>query len=152
MIQRIQTVYLLLSFVFQLAMFFLPVAAFALPDKSIIELLLSNPDSNPLLSINYLNILLLIVLIINSLYILVILFLYKNRIKQIKLCGLNIFVLIVFQLLLVFIVFYIGNNSEAIIIYKVALVFPLISAILSFLALKNIKKDEKLIRSIDRIR
>ena len=44
------------------------------------------------------------------------------------------------------------DMAEAVIAYKIFMVFPAISAILNYLAIRAIGKDEALIRSIDRIR
>ena len=73
-------------------------------------------------------------------------FLYKNRIPQIKLCAwiiaLNVFLI----LSVIFLVRYQIINQLW------AIFFPLASTVSSFLARRYIKKDEELVRSADRIR
>lgn len=45
-----------------------------------------------------------------------------------------------------------ANQLNSVISYQIIVVFPLISAILTYLAIRAIGKDEALIRSLDRIR
>ena len=44
------------------------------------------------------------------------------------------------------------KNAETMINYHLPLIFPLISAIITFLAYQAIRKDEKLVSSNDRLR
>ena len=76
------------------------------------------------------------------------LFLYRKRVIQSKMClimlGINVLVLISYGLKI-----YEGNSSF---INLVLIVFSIIECILLFVARKAINKDENLVRSIDRIR
>ena len=79
------------------------------------------------------------------------LFLYKKRILQMRF---NIFNSILLVALQGFIVYYIVTytNSGVKFVFMVQSVFPVISLILSILAVRNILKDELLIRSLHRLR
>ena len=76
------------------------------------------------------------------------LFLYKKRVIQSKMClimlGINVLVLISYGLKI-----YEGNSSFIIL---VLIACSIIECILLFVARKAINKDENLVRSIDRIR
>jgi hypothetical protein len=83
---------------------------------------------------------------------LVTIFLYKKRMLQIRFTVFNILLMLG---LMVLIYFNVSNQAEvmnASVEYKLVNVFPLISAILSYLAIRGIGKDEAMIRSMDRIR
>lgn len=84
---------------------------------------------------------------------LVAIFLFKKRMLQIRL---NVFALVL-QLGFYGLLFYLNTQIKsdtglAIDQYKLPIILPLINAILSFLAIRAIGKDEALIRSLDRIR
>ena len=76
------------------------------------------------------------------------LFLYKKRVIQSKMClimlGINVLVIIFYGLKI-----YEGNSSF---INLVLIACSIIECILLFVAIKAINKDENLVRSIDRIR
>lgn len=152
MIQRIQTVFLFFAFAFQLSMIFLPLAFFILPDKNVFDFVLLDSNSESILNLQPVSLFALILLIIISFILLIIIFLFKNRSLQMKLCLVNIILLVLFQLLLFYIVWNAGQIKDVVTNYKISIAFPLVSAILAYLAYRFIRKDEKLIRSIDRIR
>jgi peptidoglycan/LPS O-acetylase OafA/YrhL len=83
---------------------------------------------------------------------LVALFLYKKRKWQITLCYI-ILGLLLCSYLIVFVDFWYPNqgNSEVFAL-KVPIVFPLFAIVLDILAILAIRKDEKLVRSLDRLR
>lgn len=88
---------------------------------------------------------------------LVIIFLFKNRQLQMKLAKLNILLI---ALQIAAIVVYIdtvksaiGATSEDIVVnFKFGAAIPLLSLVLTYLAIHFIKKDDKLVRSADRLR
>ena len=88
---------------------------------------------------------------------LVTIFLYKNRTLQIKLGKLNILLI---SLQIAAIVMYsdtvktaMGESTKDIIVsFKIGSFIPVISLILTYLAIRFIKKDENLVRAADRLR
>jgi heme A synthase len=78
-------------------------------------------------------------------------FLYRKRILQMRF---NIFNSILLVALQGFIVYYIVTciNRDTKFIFSIQSVFPVISLILSILAIRNILKDEILIKSLHRLR
>jgi len=78
------------------------------------------------------------------------LFLYKKRIKQIRLLVFNIILLL--GLLGVVIYFAYAGFENPKVAFKIPTAFPLVAIILNWLAIRAIGKDEALVRSVDRIR
>lgn len=81
----------------------------------------------------------------------VVIFLYRNRKRQLIYNYINIFLNVVLVGLLAYDLYNLpgeGVNSQK----GIGLILPLISIILLFMANSGIKKDEKLVKSIDRIR
>ena len=87
---------------------------------------------------------------------LVIIFLYKKRLVQFRLCVMEMVLLagtIVFEIYYVWGgVRSLGGFDTAVWRMNLAALFPLFALILSYLALLGIRKDILLIRSLDRIR
>ena len=153
MIQRIQTIFLLFAVVFQLAMIFFPIVIYALPNKEILILTASGFKTNALLSEKLFSTAINLVFICAiAIVIFVNIFLFKNRTLQMRICFLSTLLLIGFQLYIYWFAWDSGQKLEAITNYKLIIIFPVISAILTILAYISIKKDDKLVRSLDRIR
>ncbi len=81
---------------------------------------------------------------------LVIIFLFKKRILQIRLLTFTIIVLIGLSGLLLYFLYAGFKNLD--VVFKIPMVIPLVAVILDYLAIRAIGKDEALIRSINRIR
>jgi len=147
MIQRIQTVYLLLAELLTVLLYAFDFAELSANG----ELMVFNASgifSGEKVVIDGLPIFLFIGLIV--LLHLIIILLYKKRILQIRITVFTIILL--FGLLGVMFYFIYFAFKDASVVYKIPMVFPLIAVILDYLALRNIGKDEALIRSMDRIR
>jgi hypothetical protein len=94
-------------------------------------------------------ILLSVIVVVNFLSI----FLYKRRILQIRLNFINLLLMLGYAGLVYFYVRdFSGRLDAQVVNYKLFDAFPFVSAILTYLAIRAIGKDEALIRSIDRIR
>jgi Kef-type K+ transport system membrane component KefB len=141
MIQRIQTVWLLLAALVMGIIFYFPLYKFS--------------DTNTLpitIGENFLAIVLVILSIVLSLVTLVN---FKKRKRQIGFAWLNILLCAGLQAWLLFSVNNATNKPEFAKItghYWMGLFVPLIVIILLFLAKAGIRKDEKLIKSLDRLR
>ncbi len=149
MIQRIQSIYLLLSALITGSMFFLTLAELA-NDGVAYELLYRGWATGEEVTMPTWALAILITLI--TLIPIIALFLYKKRFLQIRLCGLNMGLLVGTTGM----IYFLGNQSSkdltAEVAYQVPMVFPLIALVFTFLAIKAIGKDEALIKSMDRIR
>lgn len=81
-------------------------------------------------------------------------FQYKNRLTQLKLGALNAFVIMAYVAVATYFI-YTGEKEigyEARGVFKPGYFLPLAALLLNSLANRFIKKDEKLVRSVDRIR
>jgi len=81
---------------------------------------------------------------------LVAIFMYKKRIRQIRLVVFTIILLL--GLFGLFFYFAYAGFNDAKVAYKIPMAFPLIAVILDYLAIGAIGSDEALVRSLDRIR
>ena len=77
-------------------------------------------------------------------------FLYKKRILQIRILVFSIVLLL--GLFGLFFYYTYASFKGAQVAFKIPVVFPVVAAILDFLAIRAIGKDEALVRSVDRIR
>ena len=156
MIQRIQTVFLLLVIVVQIVLFFTPLAIF-ISDLSYYKLYLTEmknmiPDSNMDMS----RMIAMPLTIMNSVIIIltgITIFKFKNRVLQMRLNRFNILLVII---LVVGILFgypqWMLDQAGSVVTYDFGAYLPLVSIVFLFLANIFTQKDEKLIRSADRLR
>lgn len=136
MIQRIQTIWLLLVALFSSLLMFCPVAA-----KVNFGLASVSYDSYLAIGSGLIAICAVIAI-----------FLYKNRSLQVKMCY-GILVLLALSYTIVFFDLYpVYLSKEAYMVFKFPIVFPLIAFVFDLLAIRAIWKDEKLVRSLDRLR
>ncbi|MHC1704829.1 MAG: DUF4293 family protein [Tenuifilaceae bacterium] len=154
MIQRIQSVYLLAVVILISMFFFFPFASFLLEQDmstfhiSIKGLIPNAGEQRVLLKVLPLVVLISLIILLT----LVTIFLYKKRMLQIRLSILIILFLLGLQGLLYYYISVSSNMLGSTTKYSVIFVFPVISAILTYLAIRGIAKDEALIRSLDRLR
>jgi hypothetical protein len=158
MIQRIQTVFLILAFLAAVTLFFFPIAGIysttatykfyvygfknMVPGEASIFTFMT---TLPLLLLNILVAVLALVCI----------FLYKNRISQAKVVRMAILLNIILIALVFFVYAGIIEKNLATspdYLEEAGIYFPLISLIFMILANRSIMKDEKLVRSVDRLR
>lgn len=152
MIQRIQTLYLVLALIITGVLFTMDLAQLA-NETGLFTLtvdgIYSVDETNALVMPAYA---LMALLITNLLLLFVTIFLYKKRILQIRLCGMGLALLAGLSGM----IFYWGKTASkelgAELSFSWAIVLPIIALVLVFLAMKAIGKDEALIRWIDRIR
>ncbi len=81
---------------------------------------------------------------------LVIIFLYKKRIRQIRFLSFTIILLLGLVGVMFYFLYAAFDGAE--IVFKIPVVFPVLAVILDYLAIRSIGKDEALIRSLNRIR
>ena len=150
MLQRIQTIYLALALLSQLAQFFLPWVEYYVNGTetgvSALELDGSHFTVMPLTFVLSLS----LGLVLGSI------FGFKNRAKQMKTARMALISTLLGFLAFAFIHYMniqaLDEMGELMMTYQLTTVLPLASAILIWLAIKGIKKDDDLIRSVDRLR
>jgi len=79
-----------------------------------------------------------------------VIFMYKNRIRQMRVLSFTIILLLGLIGLMYY--FLHAGFEQVDVAYKIPMAFPLIAAILDYLAIRAIGKDEALVRSLNRIR
>lgn len=152
MIQRIQTLYLLLAAAFMSLTLFMPIATFVVDDQTyeLTAFLLTCGDMSQ--STIWLG----IILTIATALPLITIFLFKKRTLQIRLCAVEV-VLLIGSLVLVALYYWLTSRLfEGLVIehrqFGWAAPMPIVAIVLSYLASRAIFKDEVLVRSLDRIR
>lgn len=154
MIQRIQTLYLLLAAALLVLSMVLPVAFYSNLvqgvqfDYSILEFLKPQVvvyqkfNSLPMFMFGTVTLLLAVISI----------FVYKKRTVQYRICLINT-ILIIFYIGVIAYFFYIVSGENNIrLSYKIPIVFPIVALVFNILAMSGIRKDEKLVKSLDRLR
>ncbi len=154
MIQRIQSIYLFLCSLTVALMFCWPLAfikgyseEFSLTTQGIFLINGEQKESTLIIAA---------FLILEILFSLSIIFFYKKRSLQIILGKLNL----LFLTLLIGVVFYYADRAklltglpnDSLVNYQLPCLFPVISIILNYLAIRAIKKDDDLVRAADRLR
>ena len=155
MIQRIQTAYLLIVAGLFIALMFLPFATIQSgSDLYSFDITGLNTLVQPSELIHPTWSLMAIAAII-SLLSFVIIFMYKKRMLQIRICVFSTFLIIGFCALAGFYLWQFGKSPELPdmkISMRLWAAFPIISIILNYLAIRNIGADEVLVRSLERLR
>ncbi len=155
MIQRIQTLYLLLVVVLTTVTFFSPVAGLqhaeqaAIYEMSYRGLFEMNVSGNNMLANTWMLTALMALIPLLS-FITIILF--KKRMLQIRLIIFNIVLMAGFYGLMFIYLWQYGKSLEASLYLEIPAAFPLVGIILSIMAIRAIGKDEALIKSLKRIR
>ncbi len=157
MLQRIQTIFLALVVILGILASFIPVLSFADADSVYIMNLYKTVSVSETADMLSKNMGVGVLQGVVQLLALVIIFLFKNRSLQMKLAKLNILLI---ALEIAAIVMYIDTVKSAIgeaandieIGIKFGAIIPILSLILTYLAIHFIKKDEDLIKSADRLR
>jgi len=147
MIQRIQTVYLLLAAILLGLIYFLPVAVIQAAD-AVYQLDISGVKKAGELITSGLPLLIFLTAVI--LVHVVTIFLYRKRLLQVKILIMSI--ILVLGLFSTFFWFAYMGFKGAEVGFKLTIAIPAVVIILDYLAIKAIAKDEALVRSLDRIR
>ena len=154
MIQRIQTVYFLISEILIGLLFFVPFAEIVGAGNAIYRFDMDGlhltgvpkPEfiigGQPLFFLSTLVLLIVFSAIIR----------FKNRKAQIWITIVNIFLLIGLWGLMLYDVLSGARTVSGIYSFRFYFTFPLIAIVFNYMAIRAIKKDELLVRSIDRIR
>ena len=148
MLQRIQTLYLIFSIVIAAVAQFLSVIEVSTPGETdeVTPWLLSGDKVAvggwPL------GIIWFVFVVINVFTILS----YKDRIKQMKYIRISYFMLLLIILFETAIIYLWYRVPEVEVSYGSHIIMPLVAFIFNFMARKMIRKDEELVKSVDRLR
>lgn len=155
MIQRIQTLYLLFIVILSGFVIFAPLADLVNTADKLLYLVdfkgisLMKSTGNTLESTIWgLTTISMIVPVMA----LIAIFFYKNRTKQIRLCVINMVFMLAYYGFLFFEIWTACNRLHTDWHLRIPTILPLVNLILSYLAIGAIGKDEKLVKSLDRLR
>ena len=144
MIQRIQTLFLAAAAGLLISMIFTPMVRFTGdPSTTIPFVALAAAKGFTLTTIFQ---------IVCTVLSVVTIFMYKNRIRQIRLCNLNSIILIGYQIILAVYFFQRASKLGDDALFTVPCIFPICAAILTFIAMRYIARDEALVMASTRLR
>ena len=149
MIQRIQTVYLLIAAVVLLIAICLPFGYFVSEGLTSIKFTAFGVQGD---DVSYSSWGIFCILLLCVIIALATIFIYKNRILQIRMTIFNSILLIGYYL--VFLAFLIAFKDALEMQFRInwALCLPLIAAIMNYLAIRAIGRDEVMVKAADRLR
>jgi hypothetical protein len=152
MLQRIQTLYLLLASVAMLLASVTPLAKFLLNGEQVIFEAMGVYMNNSLTDSTWA---LMTIGAITSILALLTVFLYKGRLLQIRLTILNVLLMIGFYLYAGFLFYKMTTSPQlenASVSVAIGTFMPLVAIVTSILAIRKIYADEALVRSLSRLR
>jgi len=153
MLQRIQTIYLLVIVALFMAILFLPLALLQSGDQFFLYDVtgVSTMGAEPELVYPAWGLFALSAII--ALIAFAAIFLFKKRMLQIRFCIFNALLMIGFYGLFFFFYWQMKDQVQDLTLsVRFALCIPLVSLILDYLAIRNIGADEALVRSLNRLR
>lgn len=132
MFQRIQSLFLSVAAIAAISLFFAPMIKYV--DGTTITFWEYTPTR--------------IFLLVSSVLSLIALFSFKNRIFQIRICNLTSLILLGFQIYLGVIFF----KRDPEMVFTLYAVFPIVCAILTFLGMRYVARDEAMVIASSRLR
>ncbi len=147
MIQRIQTVFILVAEILIASLFFLKFADISV-NSELYTFTVKGIFNGDVMVFDGLPIMIFTGLILFLHLVAVIL--YKKRVLQIRILVFTIILLLGLTGLLFYFIY--AGFTGAQVAFQVPVAFPVIAVILDYLAIRAIGKDEALVRSLDRIR
>ena len=161
MIQRVQSIFLLIAIIIPIVLIFIPLgyvdtdlARYVYNSISLKEMI---PDGASVIRLYYLSFCLFMTSALSA----VALFTYKNRVKQMQIVSITMIIFLVTLLLILWICpdvifkkFFGARMEDYTFIFNTVplLILIVIEAVCLFFANRFIKKDEELVRSADRLR
>ncbi len=156
MIQRVQTLYLGLSFIGCILLFFFPLAEYVNPDQGTYVFFITGVKymiEPPMMLYFWTTLPLLAMIVASAIMILISVFLYKKRRIQAMLVSITFLIhVILISLLLLYYVGHFDKLFQTTHSYKFGIFIPLVSLGFLILANRSIRKDEMLVKSADRLR
>lgn len=155
MIQRIQSLYLLLTTVFSVLFLNGSIIKFVdVSNNSVIinfggiNKVIAGGGNEPIEKLISLSVLLILIPVVS----LITIFLFKKRKSQIKFAIALLGIIVILICTIVYYANYVIQNFNAEILPDANLILPLLMLICTYLAYRGIRKDEDLVKSYDRLR
>jgi hypothetical protein len=147
-IQRIQSLYLLIAAILMLVFAFFPALSFELADKTVLYGALEAGRAGNM----HIDPLLITLILLTSLLAIIDIFLYKNLQRQMTVCFVDIIISLAMLVAIGIQAFVVGNREGWTIVWQWYLLLPLLSVVFMMLAHRSMSKDKKLLRDSDRLR
>lgn len=151
MIQRIQTLYLLLVTALLTITIFIPVGSFIDTNGQTYNFTPLN-ITLPSAGLNYTPWGQLAILILGAMIAFATIFLFKNRKLQMRMCVFNSLIIAGYYLVYLMFILMTKGTSNVSFQFSFGLCLPVISLILTYLAFRSIRKDDAMVKAADRIR
>jgi hypothetical protein len=147
-IQRIQSVYLLIAVILMVIFAFFPALSFQLGDKTVLYGALESGRAG----LMHINPLLLTLIILISVLAFIDIFLFKNLQRQMTVYFVDIIIGLAMLIAICIQAFYVGNRDGWTVTWQWYLLLPILSIIFLMLAHKSMSNDKKKLRDADRLR
>ena len=147
-IQRIQTVYLIIAIILMVVFAFFPALSFELGGREFVYGALETGK----VGVTHFDPLMLMLIVLISLLALIDIFLYKNLQRQMTVCFVDIIIGLAMLVAICIQAYMVGTRDGVTLTWQWYLVLPVLSIIFLMLAHKSMSKDKKMLRDSDRLR
>ena len=147
-IQRIQSVYLLIAVILMVVFAFVPALTFELADKTVLYGALETGRAGNL----HINPLLITLIILISLLAFIDIFLYKHLQRQMTVCFVDIIIGLAMLVAIGIQAFVVGNREGWTVSWQWYVLLPVLSIIFLMMAHKAMSRDKKKLLDADRLR
>ncbi len=152
MIQRIQSIYLLIVTLLMASLFIYPFAELLGADGQLYIFNYNGLSVHGEEQLYLLTVPPFVLLALITLIPFISIFLYKKRMLQIRLNIFNIILLLGYLGLNYYYIQNFSKQLDGIVSYQITAIFPVVSVVITYLAIRAVGKDEALVRSMNRIR
>lgn len=147
-IQRIQTVYLIIAIILMVVFAFFPALSFELGGREFVYGALETGK----VGVTHFDPLMLMLIVLISLLALIDIFLYKNLQRQMTVCFIDIIIGLAMLVAICIQAYMVGTRDGVTLTWQWYLALPVLSIIFLMLAHKSMSKDKKMLRDSDRLR
>lgn len=147
-IQRIQTVYLIIAIILMVVFAFFPALSFELGGREFVYGALETGK----VGVTHFDPLMLMLIVLISLLALIDIFLYKNLQRQMTVCFVDIVIGLAMLVAICIQAYMVGTRDGVTLTWQWYLALPALSIIFLMLAHKSMSKDKKMLRDSDRLR
>lgn len=147
-IQRIQTVYLLIAVILMAVFAFFPALSFELGGREFVYGALETGK----VGVTHIDPLMLMLVVLISLLAIIDIFLYKNLQRQMTVCFVDIIIGLAMLVAIGIQAYVVGNRDGVTVSCEWYLLLPVLSIIFLMMAHKSMSRDKKMLRDSDRLR
>jgi hypothetical protein len=147
-IQRIQSVYLLIAVILMVVFAFFPALTFELGGRQFVYGALEAGK----VGVTHIDPLMLMLVVLISLLALIDIFLFKNLQRQMTVCFVDIIIGLAMLVAIGIQAFYVNGKDGVTLTWQWYLLLPILSIVFLMLAHKAMSRDKKMLRDSDRLR